>query len=633
MAPSGISTGRTFGGGPSFSGVGKSAGLIAIQVFTGFPSGYPSCDGSPCVLSYPSNQIAALQRVQALAGSFHIASVNMSLGGGRYFLQSTCDTANAAVKTAIDNLRSIGIATVIASGNDGFTGSMGAPGCISSAVSVGSVDDGSFSTTANAVSNFSNSASFLNLLAPGRWITSSIANNVAPYNVEPYLSSPYSTWSGTSMATPHVAGAWALMKQRKPLASVHEAAHQRDERDQCDPRGLHGHRHTGAGDHPGAAILDRRVGAEHVRAPAVERRREPRRCVRGAERRRSGDVPWIGDVLHRATRRRHVLRRGAVHQLRVELHRARPPAGHLQPDGVRAQHVQRDVQSGQRREQHQRARRPAHVARCAGDRLDHHGTLRPGRMGDRSRRGGGDGRGHDPRVRVSESRLGHAADLHRRRELRRVTCGRRRGLRRAVHQQRIQPDADPRQPAAGPVPARRVPAQHRDGRIHDTGDRVGDGERAEPVHRRPGQPVASGRVVHARGLVDRSRRADGHRRRRDPRVDLSESRIGDTADLRRCGNVRHRAAGRGRVLRGALRQLRLRTVDRSVGGRHVSTRRLRAQHHHRHVRDRANRRCDRAVDGWRMAETVNAKCLMLNAEASPSRRREFFRHLALSIWH
>lgn len=40
--------------------------------------------------------------------------------GGKYPDQATCDNDNLARKAAIDNLRSVGIATVIASGNEGF---------------------------------------------------------------------------------------------------------------------------------------------------------------------------------------------------------------------------------------------------------------------------------------------------------------------------------------------------------------------------------------------------------------------------------------------------------------------------------------------------------------------------------
>lgn len=188
------------GNGPTFSGVAKDATIIAVQVFSGFAATYPSCGGSPCVLTYPSDQIAGLQRVYDLRNTYNISSVNMSLGGGKY--KTNCDATFSATKTAIDALRSVGIATAIASGNDGYTDSMSTPGCISTAVSVGAT------TKADAVASYSNSVSFLNLLAPGSSINSSVPGGT------------FEAWNGTSMATPHVAGAWAVLKSVKPKASV-----------------------------------------------------------------------------------------------------------------------------------------------------------------------------------------------------------------------------------------------------------------------------------------------------------------------------------------------------------------------------------------------------------------------------
>ena len=63
----------------------------------------------------------------------NVVAVNMSLGGGGS--TTNCDTD--ARKPMIDNLRSVRIATVASAGNSGFGNALGAPGCISTAVSVG----------------------------------------------------------------------------------------------------------------------------------------------------------------------------------------------------------------------------------------------------------------------------------------------------------------------------------------------------------------------------------------------------------------------------------------------------------------------------------------------------------------
>lgn len=192
-------------GDGNIDGVAKSADIIAMQIFTRLEN----CNGSgnPCVRTFSADYIRALERVYALRNTYNIASANMSIGGGLY--TTNCDAEFPAIKAAIDNLRSEQIATVVSSGNDSATDSLSAPACISTAISVGSTNDGSLNP-ADTISNFSNSASFLDLLAPGSYITSSGTGN------------SYNSKSGTSMSAPHVAGAWAALKDRAPNATVGE---------------------------------------------------------------------------------------------------------------------------------------------------------------------------------------------------------------------------------------------------------------------------------------------------------------------------------------------------------------------------------------------------------------------------
>jgi len=212
----GIAAGKAYAGmesaaGATFSGVAPEASLIAIKVFTRFEDDGSNqfCTNSglhsPCALTFISDQVAALNYVFSLEASYNLAAANMSLGGGMNL--SPCDSAQASRKAAIDQLLSVGIATVIASGNSGYSNALAAPACISTAVSVGAVEDGSSGTVTDRVWVSSNSASFLDILAPGAVIRSS-------------TDGAFQDFVGTSMAAPHVAGAWAVLKQIAPAASV-----------------------------------------------------------------------------------------------------------------------------------------------------------------------------------------------------------------------------------------------------------------------------------------------------------------------------------------------------------------------------------------------------------------------------
>ena len=103
------------GKGTSFSGVAKDANIIAIQMFSRFDSA-SSCGGTaPCALYWTSDLLKALERVRTLAATMNnIVAVNLSLQTGQQFT-SNCDAAHAATQAAIDNLRSVNIATIVCS--------------------------------------------------------------------------------------------------------------------------------------------------------------------------------------------------------------------------------------------------------------------------------------------------------------------------------------------------------------------------------------------------------------------------------------------------------------------------------------------------------------------------------------
>ena len=172
-------------GGTTY-GVAKSVKLYAVRVL--------DCAGS----GTNSGVIAGMDWV---AGN-HVkpAVANMSLGGG----------ASTAIDDAVNRMFNAGVSVVVAAGNDNANACNYSPARAANAVTVGST------TSSDARSSFSNWGSCLDVFAPGSSITSAWHQSDTQTN----------TISGTSMASPHVAGVAALYLQGNTTATPQQVRDQ-----------------------------------------------------------------------------------------------------------------------------------------------------------------------------------------------------------------------------------------------------------------------------------------------------------------------------------------------------------------------------------------------------------------------
>src|SRR5690606_2693822 len=160
-------------------GVAKKAKIVAVRVLNNSGSGTTA------------QVVAGIDWVARNAVKPAVA--NMSLGG----------SADSALDAAVRNAVASGVTFVVAAGNESTNASTKSPARVTEAITVGAT------TSSDARASYSNYGSVLDLFAPGSSITSAWRTS----------DSATSTISGTSMASPHVAGAAALHLADNPSAT------------------------------------------------------------------------------------------------------------------------------------------------------------------------------------------------------------------------------------------------------------------------------------------------------------------------------------------------------------------------------------------------------------------------------
>lgn len=214
----------TGGSNPTISGVAKGADLVAVQVFSKYTSFLTCGSNDPCIKTATSSQLAALDYIISLAEGgdlgVPIAAVNMSLGGSTLYAdQATCDGSLSIqqISTPIATLRTWGIPTVISTGNTGDQvgneNKISSPACASGAVAVSATNK-----AGTAMASYANNGILTDLLAPGGDGDNSPDSLMLAAGATG--TGVYTYKAGTSMAAPMVSGAFAVLRDKHPNASV-----------------------------------------------------------------------------------------------------------------------------------------------------------------------------------------------------------------------------------------------------------------------------------------------------------------------------------------------------------------------------------------------------------------------------
>lgn len=176
-------------GGTTY-GITKNAVLHAVRVLDNGGSG---------------SSASVICGINWVVANFTAPAVsNMSLGGG----------ADAAIDNATNGMVAAGVVSAVAAGNNNADACNSSPARAVNAITVGAIGNFATGTPSDNRASFSNFGTCLDIFAPGVAITSSWnTSNTATNSI-----------SGTSMASPHVAGVAALYRSFNPAATATQVA-------------------------------------------------------------------------------------------------------------------------------------------------------------------------------------------------------------------------------------------------------------------------------------------------------------------------------------------------------------------------------------------------------------------------
>ncbi len=190
------------GNGGGVRGTAPDATIVFLKIQSAARCGQAILDG---------DLLGALDWVVSQRETYGIDIVSMSLGGQAFSSAVACDNASTALRQLLDVAHTSGLVIFAASGNEGQLEAIAQPACMSNIISVGAVYDSNLGSTnflrcsdqatgPDHVPCYSNSATFLDVLAPAHCAETAIADGGVQ-----------ACFGGTSSATPFAAGVAATL--------------------------------------------------------------------------------------------------------------------------------------------------------------------------------------------------------------------------------------------------------------------------------------------------------------------------------------------------------------------------------------------------------------------------------------